>query len=49
LKGIEQLTKLHYLHCHTNQLPYSNLGNLDKIKLEVIKEVRQYKIKNLLL
>jgi len=49
LKGIENLDKLRYLYCHNNLLPYSNLYDLDKKKLEVIKEVRQYKIKKLLL
>jgi len=49
LKGIENLDKLRYLNCNNNPLPYSDLGNLDKIKLEVIKEVRQYKIQKLLL
>jgi len=49
LKGIEKLTKLNYLACSNNPLPYSDLDNLDKIKLEVKKEIRQYKIKRLLL
>jgi len=48
LEGIENLDKLKLLYCHTNPLPYSNLEILDKIKLEVKKEVRQDKIKKLL-
>ena len=48
LKGIENIDKLKYLTCHTNPLPYSDLYNFSKIKLEVIKEVRQDKIRKLL-
>jgi len=49
LKGIENLDKLQYLGYSNNSLPYSVLKDFDKIKLEVKKEIRQYKIKNLLL
>ena len=49
LKGIENLDKLNQLNCYGNPLPYSDLDNFYKIKLEVKKEVRQDKIKNLLL
>ena len=48
LKGIENLDKLEFLDCRDNPLPYSSC-DLDKIKLEVIKEVRQEKIQKLLL
>ena len=49
LKEIEKLDKLKWLYCSNNPLPYSNLYKLYKIKLEVIKEVRQYKIHKLLI
>jgi len=49
LKGIEHLVNLLYLHCNNNPLPYSDLKDFNKIKLEVIKEVRQYKIQKLLI
>ena len=48
LKEIKNLDKLTHLFCHINTLPYSDLQNFSKIKLEVIKEVRQYKIQKLL-
>jgi len=49
LKGIEKLVKLERLDCSHNPLPYSDLKNFSKIKLEVIKEVRQYKIQKMFL
>jgi len=51
LKGIEKLNNLVNIYYSNNPLPlpYSDLRNLDKIKLEVRKEVRKDKIKNLLL
>jgi len=49
LKGIERLDKLIVLDCHNNPLPYSDLFNFSKIKLELKKEVRQDKIYKLLL
>jgi len=48
LKGIEKLNNLQYLNYHNNPLTYSDLFNLDKIKLELKKEVRQEKIHKLL-
>jgi len=48
LKGIEKLSKLEYLDYYRNPLPYLDLDNFSKIKLEVIKEVRQDKIQKLL-
>ena len=49
LKGIENLDKLEFLDCRDNPLPYSDLFNLDKIKLDIKKEIRQYKIQKMLL
>jgi len=49
LKEIVKLYKLKELYCNNNPFPYTNLFILDKIKLEVIKEVRQYKIQKMLL
>jgi Leucine-rich repeat (LRR) protein len=48
LKGIENLENLEDIFCYDNPLPYSNLEDLDKIKSEVKKEVRQEKIHKLL-
>ena len=49
LRGIENLDNLKWLYCYNNPLPYSDLYNFSKLKSELIKEVRQDKIKNLLL
>jgi Leucine-rich repeat (LRR) protein len=48
LKGIENLPKLEWLFCYDNPLPYFDLEDINKLKAEVKKEVRQTKIKNLL-
>ena len=49
MKGIENLSKLEYLDCYRNPLPYSDLDNLEKLKLDIKKEIRQSKINKLLL
>jgi len=49
LEGIEVLVNLKELYCYNNPLPYSDLKDLNKIKLEVKKEIRQEKIQKMLL